>query len=107
MRSGKKEHVAYDDLHEYLETLENRGELHRVKAEVDPLLEIAEITGRVSKSPDGRALLFERVRGGTLPVVTKHVRVVAENVRGSFHFRAAGTDPTHGSAAGIFCIRLS
>ena len=70
MRSGKKEHVAYDDLHEYLETLENRGELHRVKAEVDPLLEIAEITGRVSKSPDGRALLFERVRGGTLPVVT-------------------------------------
>ncbi|MDO8746239.1 MAG: UbiD family decarboxylase, partial [Thermodesulfovibrionales bacterium] len=33
--------------------LENRGLLHRIKAEVDPLLEISEITDRMSKSPNG------------------------------------------------------
>ncbi len=49
----------------------NSGELLRVAVEVDPVHEIAAITDRVCRQPDGGpALLFERVRGQTMPVVT-------------------------------------
>ncbi len=57
------------DLHDFLEGLEQLGELQRVDVEVDPCLEIAEITDRVSKA-GGKALLFKKVRGSTLPVAT-------------------------------------
>jgi 4-hydroxy-3-polyprenylbenzoate decarboxylase len=46
------------DLREWIALLEREGELHRVAAEVDPDLEITEITDRVVKS-SGPALLFE------------------------------------------------
>ncbi|HLO27126.1 MAG TPA: UbiD family decarboxylase, partial [Geobacteraceae bacterium] len=63
--------MAWQDLREFLDRLEQTGQLHRIGAEVDPMLEIAEITDRVSKSPGGgRALLFERVRGSRFPAVT-------------------------------------
>jgi len=63
--------MAYQGLREFLDRLEESGDLHRVRAEVDPLLEIAEITDRVSKSPDGgKALLFEQVKGSRFPVAT-------------------------------------
>ena len=63
--------MAYQDLHGFLERLEALGELHRVHAEVDAQLEIAEITDRVSKSLSGnKALLFESVRGSVFPLVT-------------------------------------
>lgn len=65
--------MAYNDLREWIAALEKTGELKRVRAEVDPVLEIAEITDRVSKSgnisspanvsPGGPALLFENVKG--------------------------------------------
>jgi 4-hydroxy-3-polyprenylbenzoate decarboxylase len=56
--------LAYADLREWIAALDRAGELKRVKAEVDPILEITEITDRVSKSPGGgRALLFENVKG--------------------------------------------
>jgi 4-hydroxy-3-polyprenylbenzoate decarboxylase len=56
--------LAYNDLREWIAALERAGELKRVKAEVDPILEITEITDRVSKSPGGgKALLFENVKG--------------------------------------------
>lgn len=42
--------------------------LVRIKEEVDPQLEITEITDRVSKSV-GPALLFENVKGSTIPVL--------------------------------------
>ena len=41
--------MAYNDLREWIAALERAGELKRVKTEVDPVLEIAEITDRVSK----------------------------------------------------------
>ena len=51
----------YRNLWEYVAALECAGELVRVAAEVDPVLEIAELTDRESKRPrGGRALLFER-----------------------------------------------
>jgi 4-hydroxy-3-polyprenylbenzoate decarboxylase len=61
----------YKNLSTYIKLLEREGDLARVGVEVDPVLEIAEITDRASKSPDGGpALLFENVRGSEFPVVT-------------------------------------
>lgn len=56
------------DLREWIALLEREGELVRVAAEVDPDLEITEITDRVVKS-GGPALLFENVRGSRLPLL--------------------------------------
>ncbi len=63
--------MACHDLHDLIAGLERDGELRRIGAEVDPVLEVAAITDRVCKSPGGGpALLFERVRGSALPVAT-------------------------------------
>jgi 4-hydroxy-3-polyprenylbenzoate decarboxylase len=52
--------MAYKSLHAFIDALEQAGELVRIKTFVDPVLEIAEITDRVSKTPDrNKALLFE------------------------------------------------
>ncbi len=57
----------HDNLQEYLEALEQAGELRRVRVEVDPELEITEIATRVVKAR-GPALLFERVKGSPYPL---------------------------------------
>ncbi len=58
------------DLHDFIDLLEKNGELLRVNVPVDPVLEIAEITDRMSKSPDGgKALLFTNT-GTAFPVLT-------------------------------------
>ena len=41
--------LAYDDLRDWIKTLEKHGELKRIREEVSPELEITEITDRVSK----------------------------------------------------------
>lgn len=61
--------MAYESLREFLAALEERGWLKRIRAEVDRELEISEITRRVVKA-GGPALLFERVKGYSVPVVT-------------------------------------
>jgi 4-hydroxy-3-polyprenylbenzoate decarboxylase len=69
--------VAYNDLREWIAALESAGELKRIRAEVDPVLEITEIADRVSKGaakkygrPGGPALLFENVKGANgIPVL--------------------------------------
>ena len=62
--------MAYENLQDFINELHDSGELVRIRAEVDPVLEITEITDRVSKSPDGGpALFFERVKGSSMPVV--------------------------------------
>ena len=69
--------LAYDDLRDWISTLERNGELKRIREEVSPELEITEITDRVSKigargngadakgkyAAGGPALLFENVKG--------------------------------------------
>ncbi|BAU23482.1 hypothetical protein THC_1103 [Caldimicrobium thiodismutans] len=60
---------APESLQEFLKILEKEGELYRVKEEVSPELEITEITDRTVKAC-GPALLFERVKGHKIPVVT-------------------------------------
>jgi 4-hydroxy-3-polyprenylbenzoate decarboxylase len=64
--------LAYRDLRDFLHTLEKKGELKRVSTEVDPILEITEISDRVVKA-GGPALLFERPKGSRIPVVTNLV----------------------------------
>lgn len=60
--------MAYQDLRDFLAQLEARGELNRVRVEVDPRLEITEICDRVLKR-GGPALLFEKPRGHAMPVL--------------------------------------
>ncbi|MBS0262627.1 MAG: UbiD family decarboxylase [Planctomycetes bacterium] len=62
--------MAYENLSDFLNELQDDGELVRVSAEVDPVLEITEIADRISKRPrGGPALFFENVKGSTLPVL--------------------------------------
>jgi 4-hydroxy-3-polyprenylbenzoate decarboxylase len=55
--------LAYDDLREWIAALERAGELKKIRTEVDPILEITEITDRVSKKTRGPALLFQNIKG--------------------------------------------
>ena len=69
--------MAYNDLRDWIAALDRAGELKRIKTEADPILEIAEITDRVSKGKvgmgapplsrsvrqGGSALLFQNVKG--------------------------------------------
>ncbi len=64
--------MAYRDLGDFVQTLEKKGELKRISSEVDPVLEITEITDRTVKA-GGPALLFERPRGSQVPVITNLV----------------------------------
>ncbi len=59
--------MAYRDLREFIEILEKKGFLKRVKTEVSAELEITEILDRVVKK-NGPALLFENVKGSSIPV---------------------------------------
>ncbi len=82
--------MPYDDLRDWIQALDRADELKRIRTEADPILEITEITDRVSKSPattsgrtpsgacpersrrdlrseapqlGGKALLFENLKG--------------------------------------------
>ncbi|MFV0606830.1 MAG: menaquinone biosynthesis decarboxylase [Niabella sp.] len=61
--------MAYKNQQEFIDAIEKAGELVRVKTYVDPKLEIAEITDRMSKEPGGgKAILFENT-GYDFPVL--------------------------------------
>ena len=60
--------VPIQDTQEFIIELEKQGELKRVKTEVDQDLEIAEILRREMYS-NGPAILFENVKGHTMPVL--------------------------------------
>ncbi|HZU30738.1 MAG TPA: UbiD family decarboxylase [Candidatus Angelobacter sp.] len=69
--------MAFNDLRDWIATLDKAGELKRIRTEVDPILEITEIADRVMKGaarkygrPGGPALLFEKVKGANgVPVL--------------------------------------
>src|SRR5262245_21189019 len=63
--------MAFADLRDFVSHLEKRGHLRRITAPVSQDLEITEITDRVSKGPAAAnmALLFENVRGASMPVL--------------------------------------
>lgn len=61
--------MAYKDLRDWIQYLDKAGELKRIRVEVDPYLEMAEIADRAVKMGKGTphaggpALLFENVKG--------------------------------------------
>ena len=57
------------DLREFLDSLEKEGELHIVAAPVDPKHELGAICKIFNERPNSPALLFENVKGSTIPVV--------------------------------------
>ena len=79
--------MGFSDLQTFVAELERRGQLRRIAAEVDPILEISAIADRVMKMPcpeglsgapatdpvhgglGGVAMLFENVRGSRIPVL--------------------------------------
>ena len=63
------EPMAFDSLGDFVSALKRAGELHTIDAQVDPYLEISEITDRTVKA-GGPALLFTNVKGSKFPVLT-------------------------------------
>jgi 4-hydroxy-3-polyprenylbenzoate decarboxylase len=61
--------MPFESLGEYVEALNNAGELKHVKARVSPDLEVAEIMRRLIYSRNGPAVLFENVEGSDMPVL--------------------------------------
>ena len=60
--------MKYSDLREFIAFLEQRGELVRISQEVDPNLEMTEISDRTLRAK-GPALLFENPKGYNTPVL--------------------------------------
>lgn len=60
--------MKYTDLRDFIANLEQRGELKRIRFEVDPVLEMTEICDRVLRA-GGPALLFENPKGSNVPVL--------------------------------------
>ncbi len=60
--------MKYRDLRDFIDQLEQRGELKRIQVEVDPHLEMTEICDRTLRA-GGPALLFENPKGYDIPVL--------------------------------------
>ena len=60
--------MHYKDLRDFIAQLEQLGELRRVRAAVDPRLEMTEICDRVLRA-GGPAILFEHPKGHAIPVL--------------------------------------
>lgn len=96
--------MAYKNLQQFIDVLEKEGELIRINSYVDPKLEIAEITDRISKTAGGgKALLFENT-GYDFPVLmnaygserrmclalgVQHLDDVAKEIEALFHLLSA------------------
>ena len=85
--------MAYRDLRHFIEVLEQKGELRRIREPVSPYLEITEIADRVMKR-SGPALLLENVVGPPHRLGTPTPRSAVMN-ESSIHPDA---DPRHGEA---------
>ncbi|HEY2548229.1 MAG TPA: menaquinone biosynthesis decarboxylase, partial [Candidatus Acidoferrum sp.] len=87
--------MAYRDLRDFVQKLEKEGELKRIRAEVDPILEITEMTQRIARDknrlPDsvGPALLFEKPKGSRVPLL---VNTFGSVRRMSLAFEVAALD---------------
>ncbi len=60
--------MKYADLRDFIDQLEQRGELKRVRVAVNPYLEVTEICDRTLRA-GGPALLFERPKGSDIPLL--------------------------------------
>ena len=62
--------MPFADLQEFVDKLDKEGELGRVRKEVDPKFELGALCKTVHEK-GRKALLFEKVRGNSMPVVTE------------------------------------
>jgi 4-hydroxy-3-polyprenylbenzoate decarboxylase len=60
--------MKYKDLRDFIELLEKKGQLKRIKQEIDTYLEMTEIADRTLRAK-GPALLFENPKGYSIPVL--------------------------------------
>ncbi|MBS7325526.1 MAG: 4-hydroxy-3-polyprenylbenzoate decarboxylase [Thiopseudomonas sp.] len=60
--------MQYADLREFIQMLEQRGELKRIRQDISPVLEMTEICDRTLRK-GGPALLFENPTGHSMPVL--------------------------------------
>ena len=60
--------MVFSDLRDFIKLLEKKGELNRISTEVDPYLEVTEISDRVLRT-GGPALLFENPKGSSVPLL--------------------------------------
>lgn len=60
--------MRYKNLRDFIALLEERGELKRISQEIDPYLEMTEISDRTLRA-GGPALLFENPKGFNMPVL--------------------------------------
>ena len=60
--------MSFRDLRDFIELLEDEGELKRIQTEVDPYLEVTEISDRTLRA-GGPALLFENLKGSSMPLL--------------------------------------
>jgi 4-hydroxy-3-polyprenylbenzoate decarboxylase len=61
--------MPLESLRDLVDVLEQKGQLTRVKASVDPELEVAEIMRRLMYAKDKPAVLFENVKGYAIPIL--------------------------------------
>ncbi|MBT3069245.1 UbiD family decarboxylase, partial [Rhodoferax sp. U11-2br] len=61
--------MKYKDLRDFIAQLEQNGQLKRITREIDPYLEMTEISDRTLRA-GGPALLFENPKGYRMPVLT-------------------------------------
>ncbi|MDQ3847632.1 MAG: UbiD family decarboxylase, partial [Thermoproteota archaeon] len=61
--------MPFESLSEYIDALEQTGQLRRVKTKVSPNLEIAEIMRRLMYTGEQPAVLFENVEGSSMGVL--------------------------------------
>src|SRR3989304_3562420 len=97
--------MPLQDLREFLDLLEGRGQLARVRHRVSAELEITEITDRVSKGPPehNRALLFEQVEGSTVPVA---INLFGSAQRMAWALGVEDLDELGRKLAGLLDLRL-
>ncbi len=60
--------MSFKDLRDFIDLLEAEGELQRISTEVDPYLEVTEISDRTLRN-NGPALLFENPKGSEIPLL--------------------------------------
>lgn len=61
--------MPFESLRELVHALEEQGQLRRVQVNVDPDLEVAEIMRRLMYAKRKPAVLFENVKGHTIPIL--------------------------------------
>jgi 3-polyprenyl-4-hydroxybenzoate decarboxylase and related decarboxylases len=70
--------MAFKDLRDFIALLEREGELKRISAEINSHLEVTEISDRTLKK-GGPALLFENIKGSSMPLLARFIRKFSEN----------------------------